>query len=216
MTSRLAVDFRFCLVSGVHVTGERAELWTDKALVLDWREVRHPVVPATTLKGWLRDGAERALRSLGVQVCDASSASTICGRCSVCEAFGHPGRKSPLRFRDARLSDALRDMKMSASLSRHRKTAYEERLFSTEVAWAPVLEGTIDGIFSSPDKALRAAALLWLGAKMGFAIGAARSRGLGWLGLESFQTKVDNEKRKEAELAQQIQEMTREVRGMSI
>ncbi|MCS6966768.1 MAG: hypothetical protein NZ473_08410, partial [Candidatus Kapabacteria bacterium] len=39
--------------------------------------------------------------------------------------------------------------------------------------------------------AYKAAALLWLGAKVGYAIGAARSRGLGWVQLREFRSRVD-------------------------
>ncbi len=204
MRSRLEVLLRFRFASGVHVTGERAKLWTDKALVLDWHDGKHPVIPATTLKGWLREGAERALRGLGVRVCDASTVSTICGLCPVCEVFGHPRDRSPLRFHDAKFQGALRDVKMSVSLSRRRKTAYEERLFSTEVAWYPTLEGKVQGIFDSESEARAAAALLWLGANMGYAIGAARSRGLGWVELEDFQASVNGQNISKDDLAHKV------------
>lgn len=193
MSVHLEVSFRFRLASGFHITGERAELWTDKALALDWREEKEPLVPATTLKGWLREGAERALRGFGVRVCDASTASTICGLCPVCEVFGHPQGRSPLRFHDAKFQNALRDVKTSVSLSRYRKTAYEERLFFTEVAWHPILQFRVQGIFSSNERACKAAALLWLGASMGYAIGATRSRGLGWIRLEEFQARTNGQ-----------------------
>lgn len=215
MNSRLEVTLRFRLTSGVHVTGERAELWTDKALVLDWHDGKHPVIPATTIKGWLREGAERALRGFGASVCDASTASTICGLCPVCEVFGHPRDRSPLRFHDAKFQDALRDVKMNVSLSRYRKTAYEERLFSTEVAWHPALEVKVQGIFSSDDRARRAAALLWLGANMSYAIGAARSRGLGWLKLEDFQASVNGRNISKAALAQEAKALTPKSGGMA-
>ncbi|MCS7158653.1 MAG: RAMP superfamily CRISPR-associated protein [Blastocatellia bacterium] len=193
MSVRLEIFFSFRFMSGFHVTGERAELWTDKALTLDWHEATEPIVPATTIKGWLRDGAERALRSLSAPVCDASTVSTTCGRCPVCEVFGHPREKSLLRFSDARCRKTLRDVRTSVSLSRYRKTAYEERLFSTETAWYSTLEFKVQGIFSSDNKARRAAALLWLGAKMNYAIGSARSRGLGWVMLETFQARVNGQ-----------------------
>jgi hypothetical protein len=80
---------------------------------------------------------------------------------------------------------------MNVSLSRHRKTAYEERLFSTEVAWHPWFDVKIQGVFRSDSEARRAAALLWLGSRMGYAMGSARSRGLGWVKLEEFQATVN-------------------------
>lgn len=65
MVHPLQIELVFQLNSGVHITGELAKLWTDKALVVDWRDGSKPVVPATTLKGWLRERAERILRGLG-------------------------------------------------------------------------------------------------------------------------------------------------------
>lgn len=194
--NRLAVCLRFRLVSGVHISGELAALWTDKALVLDWHGNGQPIIPATSLKGWLRENAERALRGLGTNPCDGSSSSTICkgpDLCLICEVFGNPRKKSPLRFRDAVLREAWPDVRMNVALSRYRKTAYEERLFSTEVAWHPEFQAEVSGIFATGNDARTAAALLWLGARMGFAIGAARSRGLGWMDLTEFQASVDGQ-----------------------
>jgi len=192
MIYRLWVDMQFHLLSGVHVTGEQGKLWVDKALMVDWHHGEHPIVPATTLKGWLRESAERLLRGLGINACDGSTAMTICGTCPVCDLFGSPKKRSSLRFQDAVLSDALTDVRMNASLSRYRKTTYEERLFSTEIAWHYALNAKVLGFFTSEIDAKKAAALLWFAAKAGFAIGAARSRGLGWLELAEFQAQTDD------------------------
>jgi CRISPR/Cas system CSM-associated protein Csm3 (group 7 of RAMP superfamily) len=81
---------------------------------------------------------------------------------------------------------------MNASLSRYRKTTHEERLFSTEIAWHYALNAKVLGFFTSEIDAKKAAALLWFAAKAGFAIGAARSRGLGWLELAEFQAQTDD------------------------
>ncbi len=191
MSHRLRVEAKFALVSGVHITGEQGKLWADKALVVDWWTGQTPVVPATTLKGWLREGAERVLRGLGEEACDSSQPGTMCETCWVCELFGSPRRRSPLRFSDAELKGSRTDVRMSVALSRRRKTAYEERLFSTEVAWPRELVARIEGWFDSPASAQRAAALLYLAAEAGFALGAARSRGLGWLALSEFAASVD-------------------------
>jgi hypothetical protein len=144
-----------------------------------------PIVPATTLKGWLREAAERILRGFGLNICDSSRADTVCSACPVCEVFGAPRLRSPIRFADAILEDPATDVRMNVSLSRHRRTAYEERLFSTEVAWHSRMRARIEGWLDSQERALQAAALLLLAAKAGYAIGAARSRGLGWIRLSS-------------------------------
>jgi CRISPR/Cas system CSM-associated protein Csm3 (group 7 of RAMP superfamily) len=203
MSTRLEVLLTFRLHSGVHVTGERAQLWTDKALVTDPQDGKTPVVPATTLKGWLRESAERLLRGLGHPACDGSRPAVMCGSCPVCALFGAPRRRPPLRFSDAVLKDSTTDVRMNVSLSRHRKTAHEERLFSTEVAWQRELTARIQGWFDSQAEARRAAALLYLAARAGFAIGAARSRGLGWLQLADFAASVDGEKLADEDLQNQ-------------
>lgn len=202
MSHALQIEMRFSLLSGVHITGEQGKLWTDKALVVDWEEGKHPLIPATTLKGWLRESAERLLRGFGARACDGSSAQTICGTCVVCAVFGFPRSRSPLRFEDATLSEAATDVRMNVSLSRHRKTAYEERLFSTETAWQKTVQAKLRGHFGSKADARSAAALLYFAAKAGFAIGAARSRGLGWLRLEEFQARLDGTALRLEELAE--------------
>jgi CRISPR/Cas system CSM-associated protein Csm3 (group 7 of RAMP superfamily) len=199
MTRHLWIELVFELNSGVHVTGERAKLWTDRALVVDWRDGKKPIVPATTLKGWLREAAERILRGFGLNVCDSSRADTICGACPVCEVFGAPRLRSPIRFADAILENAATDVRMNVSLSRHRKTAYEERLFSTEVAWRSRIRAQIEGWSNSQEKAIQAAALLLLAGRAGYAIGAARSRGFGWVRLVQWTVKVN-----EQEFAQEM------------
>lgn len=186
MSARLNFEICFRFRSGFHTTGDRTELWTDKAVALDWREGKSAIIPATSIKGWLRENAEKVLRGFGQEVCDASQPTTICGKCLVCEIFGHPRKKSPLMFEDAILEGSLIDNRTSVSLSRYRKTSYEERLFTTEVAWGQkfVVKGA--GFFETEEKAKEAAAILWVAANFVFAIGAARSRGLGWVELESF------------------------------
>jgi CRISPR/Cas system CSM-associated protein Csm3 (group 7 of RAMP superfamily) len=203
MPHRLRIELKFILVSGFHITGEQGKLFTDKALVVDWHEGRWPVIPATTLKGWLRENAERLLRGLGQQVYDGSRFGERCGRCPVCELFGWPRRRSPLRFSDAKLGESMTDVRMNVSLSRYRKTAYEERLFSTEVAWQKELTTHIEGWFDSREEAWGAATLLYLAARLGFAIGAARSRGLGWLKLDDFVASVDGGELKNEDLVEQ-------------
>lgn len=193
MSNWLEVTLRFRLASGLHITGERARLGVDKGLVVDWYDGQTPLVPATSIKGWLRAGAERALRGLGAQVCDGSSPSTLCGICPICRVFGHPRGRSPLRFENVKLEGASRQEKVSVSLSRRRRTAYEERLFSTEVAWHKVLETRIQGALGTQEEAQQAAAVLWLAARMGYTVGAAGSRGLGWLEWDHFGATVDGQ-----------------------
>jgi len=199
MSTYLKVEICFNCNSALHVAGERIELWTDKALVLDWIDMKRkiPIIPATSIKGWLRKNVERALRGLGVRICDASS-NTF--ECPVCRVFGHPRMRSPLRFRDVKLIDSLTDVRTSVSLSRYRRTAYEDRLFSQEVAWVPKFKTHVLGIFQEEEDARIAAALLWLGAQMGFGLGGGRTRGLGWVELKDFTAQIDGKKMEQGEL----------------
>lgn len=195
MTVCLEFMLRFELASGFHTTGDRVELWTDKALALDWYGCKTPIIPATSIKGWLRENAERILRAMGERVCDGSQPTSTCksagNACLVCRIFGNPRRRSALFFYDGKLAGGLTDTRTSVSLSRHRRTAFEERLFTTEVAWGRSLEVTGRGFFATPEEAKQAAAIVWLSAKAGFALGAARSRGLGWMRLVSSKFKCD-------------------------
>jgi len=204
MSHHLQVDLVFSFVSAFHVTGERAHLWADKTLVMDWQEGKRPLVPATTLKGWLRESAERLLRGLGHGVCDSSRAHTVCGSCLVCMIFGSPRRRSPLYFFDALLEEPTTDVRMNVSLSRYRKAAYEERLFSTEVAWSPSFRARIEGWFSDLSEARKASVLIVLAAKASYALGAARSRGLGWARLSDQSVKVDGEEIPHSTLLKEI------------
>jgi CRISPR/Cas system CSM-associated protein Csm3 (group 7 of RAMP superfamily) len=190
MAYSLVVDLEFEFASGLHVGGEEAKLRVDKAVAVDWRDGKTPVIPATTLKGWLRESAERILRGLGVKVCDPSSTGGIC---VICKIFGASLTRSRIYFSDAVLAGSMTDVRMNVSLSRRRKTAFEERLFSTEVAWKSTINSQIKGWFSSEKEAIRVAAILIAAAKAGYAIGGARSRGLGWLRLNSWTVKVKGE-----------------------
>ncbi|GBD36209.1 hypothetical protein HRbin36_01330 [bacterium HR36] len=190
MVHRLAIALDFQLQSPVHITGESAELYTDKALLLDWQG-EHALIPATSLKGWLRDNIERALRGMKISVCDSSQAELLCGQCIVCQLFGHPHRRALLRFSDIQLTEDIRDIRMNVSLSRYRRASFEERLFSTELAWLPKFSCSIDALMDDAQLARTAAALVYLGARTGFALGAARSRGLGWVTLTGYQASID-------------------------
>lgn len=188
---RLEFSLRFELASGIHTSGDLAKLWVDRALAVDLQEGKTPVIPATTIKGWLRENAERILRSVGLDVCDGSRAGNVCGTCVVCRVFGHPRKRSPLMFSDARLVDAQVLSRTNVSLSRHRRSSYEERLFLTEVAWSKIFVASGAGFFPTSDEARRVAVLIWLSAQAGFSLGASRSRGLGWLKLVASEFKID-------------------------
>lgn len=210
MAGILHVELSMRMASGFHVSGERLELWVDRTLCLDWGKGAFPMIPATSLKGWLREGTERLLRSLGISACDASTPTTVCGTCPVCRIFGHPRGKSPLQFENVVLRDAFRETRMSVSLSRYRKTAYEERLFSTEVGTAPGFTVPIRGLFPNDHEGKRAAALLFAASRVPFAIGGGKSRGLGWVTREAFSATLNGRLLSEEELFQELEALIQE------
>jgi len=182
---KIVIQLKFSLKSGIHITGDQTELWVDKALMTDETDRNKFVIPATSIKGWLRENAERILRIFNQNICEASNPSKLCGECLICKVFGSPRTKSPLRFTDVKI-DAKKEIRTSVSLSRYRKTAYEQRLYTTEVAWVKEFNVRIHGIFTSEDLAKQAIALIWIAAKMGTVIGSSKSRGLGWVELCDF------------------------------
>ncbi len=197
--ARIYVEMAFEFSSAFHTSGNRAELWVDKCLNLEDGEL---VIPATSIKGWMRENAEKTLRGLGCKVCDGSTPRTQCGECIVCKVFGSYMRRAPVRFHDARVREGyVVESRTGVSLSRFRRTALERRLFTQEAAWVEEVKFTVDGFFPSEEEAKSAVALLWLSAKVGVAMGASKTRGLGWLSLREFKAKVDGREVGEEEVA---------------
>lgn len=113
-----------------------------------------PFIPASTLKGRVRDAAERLARTLGHKICGAPDPDDMCGNgssCLVCRTFGSPGISAlsghtGLIWRDAKLidergdtaeikreeADALYYARTQVQLSRLRGTAQEQHLFTSE------------------------------------------------------------------------------------
>jgi CRISPR/Cas system CSM-associated protein Csm3 (group 7 of RAMP superfamily) len=104
--------------------------------------------------------------------------------CLACQVFGNPRQPSPLRFRDGQFVQNPDTMVRSGvSISRSRRAALPQRLFFVETTDPQPGEvvATIEGDFADPELARQAIALIVLAARSGFAIGAGRTRGLGWL-----------------------------------
>ncbi|MFQ5633183.1 MAG: RAMP superfamily CRISPR-associated protein [bacterium] len=119
-----------------------------------------PYLPASTLKGRVRDMAERLSQSLDIPICHAPNPEAMCpakngingDRCIVCRTFGAPGVSSKsgqtgLVWRDARLSEEngkplSKDMTQSphnlfyertqVQLSRPSGVALAKHLFTSE------------------------------------------------------------------------------------
>jgi CRISPR-associated Csx10 family RAMP protein len=118
-----------------------------------------PYLPASTLKGRVRDAAERLAQNLGHDICEGPNPHRMCGAmrpaaqfCLICRAFGSPGvsamsGQTGLLWRDAKLCDSqgkpINDVnrqeaeayyyaRTQAQLSRPRATALEKHLFTSE------------------------------------------------------------------------------------
>jgi len=189
--THVEITIRFPLATAFHTTGNRRRLWADKALALSTEGT--PILPATTIKGHLRDRAEVLLRTWGYRVCLPPAPATMCLEeelCLACQVFGNPRYSSPLRFRDGRfVQDPDTMVRSGVSISRSRRAALPQRLFFLETTDSQPGEvvATIEGDFADPELAQQATALIVLAGRSGFAIGAGRTRGLGWLERDKMQ-----------------------------
>jgi CRISPR/Cas system CSM-associated protein Csm3 (group 7 of RAMP superfamily) len=187
--SRLEVVIVLRLETAFHTTGNRRAMGVDRALArgADGR----PLIPATTVKGLLREAVETVLRAAGERVCQPPSPGHMCDArepCRVCRLFGSPRLDAALRFSDAAPAEQLEPtVRSGVAISRYRRAVYQQRLFQLETTPpAPsVWRATCQGHFSTEEQAREAAALLEMAARWPFAVGGGKTRGLGWLqGME--------------------------------
>lgn len=205
---QLKITMTFSLNSFMHTTGDRVAFGVDKAIYLDPRDGKTPAIPATSLKGILRYQIETILRANGNEVCEAPRADKMCkdkdDACIVCKIFGSPRIKSPLIFHDAVLKNSIVNSRMGVGIERRRKTAKEDHLFSYEIGSRNEFSTEIDGRFASEKVASTACALLFLGAKTGFALGSSKSRGLGWIEIKEFKAAVDDKEIRKEEVEKEL------------
>ncbi len=182
----LRLTLQLTLKTAFHTTGNRRRWGADKALAMS-ADGRY-VIPATTLKGALRDGAESLLRAWNHPVCTGPTPATMCAGinslCLVCQVFGHPQRPSPLRFQDGRFGGDMNTLiRSGVSISRQRRAAFPQRLFFVETTEPapPTCLAICEGYFPDTAAAHRAAALMALAVRWLSTIGGGRARGLGWL-----------------------------------
>ena len=182
----LRLELRLVLKTAFHTTGNRRRWGADKALAMS-ASGRY-VIPATTIKGALRDQVEALLRAWGHPVCAGPAPETMCADpdslCLACQVFGHPQRPSPLRFQDGRFGgDVGALIRSGVSISRQRRAAFSQRLFFVETTepGPPTCLAICEGYFPDDATACRTAALVALAVRWMSAIGGGRTRGLGWL-----------------------------------
>ncbi len=183
----LEITLTIELKTAFHSTGSLRRWGADKAQTRD--TMGRLVMPATTIKGFLREKAELLLRTWGHPVCVGPEPGTMCDSrtpCLVCQVFGNPRLAAPLRFGDAVLISPEEEtvIRSGVAISRHRRAAYPQRLFFVETTGAGDSRWTVtcEGDFPDAQTAKTAAALVALAARWGMAIGGGKTRGLGWIG----------------------------------
>lgn len=180
---RLEIQIRLELGSALHVTGNRRVLGVDRPLALG--ASGKPVIPATTIKGFLRDRAEQLLMALGQSVC--RSPQPECWKtsvCRVCRVFGNGRMDAAIRFTDAVPTNELsEEARAGVAISRSRRAAIPQRLFFVQTtppgpsSW----RCSCRGYFGDVNAAREAAALIDLACRWPLAIGSGKTRGLGWI-----------------------------------
>lgn len=185
--NNLSITLTFSLDSPLHITGDQVRRGVNKSVYL--RKLLNNeinVIPATTIKGVLRSRLEYLLRGLERKCCFDQN----CGDCIACDIFGHPRRKSPLIFQDARCNGTIR-IRPGVKIDRKRRVALDRHLFSIEVVEGENFKTEIKGFFDSYEKALYTCAVIWAAAKFCEGFGAGRSYGLGWSRLNTFEAEID-------------------------
>ena len=171
----------------------------DKPLTRDARGL--PMIPASSFKGRLRHEVERLAPILcpnDPPPCAAPVPDAMCQGdqepCPVCRLFGSPWHSGKLTFSNLTLVEPdfltteeapLGDLRYGVGLSRQRRVAEDQLLYTTEVLLpgTPItlstLNGTISGDLTKEELALVRTALDNL-----FAIGGGKTKGLGWFELK--------------------------------
>ena len=181
-------------------TGAMAGSPANKPLVKNRQGL--PYIPGSTLKGRLRHACEAVARTQGEQICGSPVPERMCpdseevGRgqlCPACRLFGSPWYTSPLRFSDLTLispfkpgseAKAIRtNLRHGVSLSRQRRVAEEDLLYTTEVflpGGQVAFQGWVEGNIQDADLTLLQDGLTSL-----YAVGGRKTGGLGWLKVEA-------------------------------
>lgn len=200
----LRLNMKIRLKTSFHITGNRWRWGVDRAAAT--AADGQFTIPATALKGLLRDNAGTILRSWNLRACLGPAPRDLCRNsrnlCLVCRVFGHPRLTAPLRFGDALpLDQTSSRVRSNVGISRQRGAAFHQRLFFTEEVENPAEWGAIaEGYFATEEAACGAAALVCLAARVAHTVGADRSRGLGWLQAWEVQAFLDGQLLPEASL----------------
>ena len=201
----LGIVLRLCFPGSVFIGGGVPRYGFDKVLIR--AADGNLVIPASTVKGRLRDHCERVLRSLRQPICHPPDPATTCPHfwwdrgqarnhddpCAICLLFGSPWRQGAVRVssvvchtpeafsaQEWRRFPYRTAVRPGVSISRARRAAASDRLFAVETSAVGVnleFEGHISG--QLPRRAY--VAILRAGLQSLVALGGNKSRGLGWI-----------------------------------
>ncbi|RKY15415.1 MAG: hypothetical protein DRP82_01765 [Planctomycetota bacterium] len=148
-----------------------------------WNKTNLPIIPATSVKGVLREALERALCDCCAGPAPEHYRCSPSEPCIVCRHFGNPKITARLRFSNAKPNQTEPSLqnRYGVGVSRWRRAALEEVLFTREVVEHKTLVCEVSGYYEGWREALEGAALLGLACRLLVAIGAAKTRGLGFV-----------------------------------
>lgn len=170
-----------------------------RPLLTDWRGL--PMIPASSFKGRLRHTCKQLAEAMGQETCDDPVAEAMCqpdnpdeyeGFCPICRLFGSPWLESRLTFTDLTLAEPAflvkgeapprTSLRYGVGLSRHRRVAQDQLLYTTEVflpGGTVTLQGEISGQADESDLGL-----LVVGLENLLTLGGGKTGGMGWCDLE--------------------------------
>ena len=123
---KIKIIIKFSLDSFFHITADRLAFGIDKAIYLDIFNENIPAIPASTIKGILRQQIEKILRSKGKNVCYSSQPEKMCSDnkniCLTCKYFGSPRIRSTLCFEDININNSYKDIRFGVGINRKTKT----------------------------------------------------------------------------------------------
>ncbi|MHA1796768.1 MAG: RAMP superfamily CRISPR-associated protein [Promethearchaeota archaeon] len=173
------------------------------------------IIPASTLKGKIRDECSRILRGLDYPgiLCEPPVAENMCPQpsinksskieyCPICEIFGSPWKKGSLVFSDLICQEALLNeeelqelaIKVGIVINRQTRITRDKTLYYMETSpqhFKPEFANEISIYGTIPSR--KYAALLFCGIESIANIGSSKSIGLGWLKKNKIEIKLNSQ-----------------------
>ncbi len=236
LRTRLDLQFRIVFSGAMAINSGFSRGTIDRTIVRGLDGL--PYLPASTLKGRVRDMAERLAVILGHEICQAPNPDTTCPAfygaegecCIICRTFGAPGVSSKsgqtgLIWRDAKLEHVhethLQDeshvsqVRTQVQLSRPRGVSLAKHLFTSEntlehLCFKGRVRGWIDPVEAAGEEIPENVILLCAALKLLNFIGSGKSRGLGHCKVEFVgQVEIGDKKYEPKEVLQHVDQLKR-------